>query len=554
MTKLLSNLVASGTVTIRDALGIITKNSKQVALVVDPDYRLLGIVTDGDLRKAILRGADLETRIEEIMNRRPIVGEPAWSDSERLACMQEKGIRHLPIVDRSGRLVELALLGEMLSAPTVAGKGFDRVAIIGLGYVGVTLAAVLAKRGIAVVGFDKNPAVIEQLHGGRCHVFEPGVETILRKLLGSRLFVDSELPDEPVDAAIICVSTPLDLETRVPDMGNLRAAARVVAQTYPPETLVVVRSTVSVGATRSVVLPELLARWGQARLAFCPERTIQGQALRELEELPQVVGGLDRASRDAAAALFSRLTDRVVLVSSLEAAEMVKLVNNCHTDLIYSFGNEVALMAEGFGLDPLEIIRAANTDYPRPDLSKPGFVGGSCLSKDPYILMSSTRASGYSPWLVGHARGLNEYLPVHVAHRFLDLMRETRGSLDGARIFLMGFAYKGWPPTDDMRGAPVLPMLELFRKEPVALLGHDYLVSPETIAGYGVTPCDPEEGFEGSDGVLVITDHPDYAKLDLSKLLERLHRPAVLYDCWRILDEAAVRSVGGIRYAGIGYG
>lgn len=437
--------------------------------------------------------------------------------------------------------------------PRAEGRSFVRVAIIGLGYVGMTLAAALAKKGVEVVGLDKNPEVVRQLGEGRCHIFEPGVEPILKKYLGSRLFLATDLPAEPVDAAILCVSTPLSPATQAPDLDNLRAAARLVAGTYSPETLVVVRSTVSVGATRTVVLPELLARWGQARLAFCPERTIQGQALRELEELPQVIGGLDRGSRDAAATLFSRLTDRVVLVSSLETAEMVKLVNNCHTDLIYSFGNEVALMAERFGLDPLEVIRAANADYPRPDLAKPGFVGGSCLSKDPYILLSSTRASGYSPWLVGHARGLNEYLPLRVAERFLDLVRETRGSLDGARFLLLGFAYKGWPPTDDMRGSPVLPMLEVFRRERVALLGHDYLVSPETIAARGVTPCDPEEGFAGSDGVVVITNHPEYAKLDLPKLLASLRRPAVVYDCWRILDEATVRSVGGVRYAGIGY-
>jgi UDP-N-acetyl-D-mannosaminuronic acid dehydrogenase len=309
-----------------------------------------------------------------------------------------------------------------------------------------------------------------------------------------------------------------------------------------------------VGASRRVVLPELLARWGRARLAFCPERTIQGQALRELEELPQVVGGLDVESRDAAIAVFSKLTARVVPVSSLEAAEMVKLINNAHTDLIYSFGNEVALMAERLGLDPLELIHAANVDYPRPDLCKPGFVGGGCLSKDPYILLSSSRSAGHEPWLVERARRLNEQLPAHVARRFLDLLRDTRGGLDGSRVLLLGFAYKGWPPTGDMRGAPVLPMLEVFESEPVTLLGHDFLVAPEVLKDLGVTPCSLEEGFAGSDGVIVITDHPEYAKLDLPKLLTSLRRPALLYDCWRILDEEVVRAAGQVRYAGIGYG
>jgi UDP-N-acetyl-D-mannosaminuronic acid dehydrogenase len=429
-----------------------------------------------------------------------------------------------------------------------------RVAVVGLGYVGLTLAVALARKGLIVYGSDREPRVIAALAAGRPHLYEPGVGEGLREFLGDRLHVAAGLPGEPVDAVVICVSTPVNPETRQPELDNLRAAARAVAEACTAGTLVVVRSTVPVGATRRVVLPELLARWGRARLAFCPERTIQGQALRELEELPQVLGGLDAESRVAAMTLFSRLTPRVVPVSSLEAAEMVKLINNSHTDLIYSFGNEVALMAERVGLDPLELIHAANLDYPRPDLSKPGFVGGGCLSKDPYILLGSSESAGYDPWLVGRARGLNEHLPIHVARRFLELLRETRGGLEDSRVLLLGFAYKGWPPTDDMRGAPVLPMLDVLRAEPLTLLGHDYLVAPEILKDLGVRPCSPEEGFAGSDGVLIITNHPEYVKLDLPRLLAVLRRPALVYDCWRILDEETVRAAGQVRYAGIGYG
>jgi UDP-N-acetyl-D-mannosaminuronic acid dehydrogenase len=348
------------------------------------------------------------------------------------------------------------------------------------------------------------------------------------------------------------VSTPVDPVTRAPDLEGLRAAAATVAAAAAPETLVVVRSTVPVGATRALVLPALLARGGAARLAFCPERTIQGQALRELAELPQVVGGLDAASAEAAAALFGRLTLRVVRVSSLEAAELVKLVNNCHTDLIYSYGNEVALLAERYGLDPLEVIHAANADYPRPDLARPGFVGGGCLTKDPYILLASARAVGHEPWLVAQARRLNEHLPVHVARRFLDLLHGARGRLDGARVAVLGFAYKGRPPTDDMRGAPALPAVEVLREAGLALAGHDFRVAPEVLAGLGVAPCAVDEAFRDRDGVLLLTDHPEYARLDLPPLLAGLRRPAVVFDSWRILDAAAVRAAGA-RYASIGY-
>ena len=427
-----------------------------------------------------------------------------------------------------------------------------RVGVVGLGYVGLTLAVTLAKKGFTVFGADRVPRVVEALAAGRPHLFEPGVEEAWRAFLGERLHVATALPRAPLDAIVLCVSTPVESATHAPDLEGLRAAARAVAAGCAPDTLVIVRSTVPVGASRGVVLPELLARWGRARLAFCPERTIQGQALRELEQLPQVVGGLDDASAEAAAALFARVTPRVVRVSSLEAAELVKLVNNCHTDLIYSFGNEVALLAERAGLDPLEVIRAANVDYPRPDLSRPGYVGGGCLSKDPYILLASGKALGHEPWLVGRARALNEYLPGHAARHFLALLGQARGGLDGARVALLGFAYKGWPPTDDMRGAPVLAMLEVFREARLTLVGHDFLVAPQIIRDLGVEPRPLEHVFDGADGVLVVTDHPEYAKLDLGAALAQLRRPALVYDSWRILDEAAVRAAG-IRYAAIGY-
>jgi UDP-N-acetyl-D-mannosaminuronic acid dehydrogenase len=429
----------------------------------------------------------------------------------------------------------------------------NTVGVVGLGYVGLTLAVTLARKGFTVHGTDVSPRVLEALGQKRPHLFEPGVEEGLRAYLGERLFVAPTLPAGGVEAAILCVSTPVDAVSHRPELDNLRSAARHVAERCREATLVIVRSTVPVGASRAVVLPELRARWTEPRLAFAPERTIQGQALRELEELPQVVGGLDAASRDAAAALFARVTPRIVPVASLEAAEMVKLVNNCHTDLIYSYGNEVALMAERWGLDPLEIIRAANLDYPRPDLAKPGFVGGGCLSKDPYILTSAATAAGYTPWLVSRARGLNEHLPVHVAERLVTMIRQTRGGTEGARLTVLGWAYKGWPPTDDMRGTPIVPMLPILRAAGLTLRGHDFLVGSDVIRGLGAEPVTPEAGFAGADAVLVVNNHPEYAKLDLRRLLPTLRRPAVLFDAWRMLDEEAVRAAG-VRYAGIGYG
>jgi nucleotide sugar dehydrogenase len=424
---------------------------------------------------------------------------------------------------------------------------YRRIGVVGLGYVGLTLAAALARRGYQVSGVDAQPRVLEALRRGRPHIFEPGIDEVFAEHLGRSLVIGSSLPDD-VEVAVICVSTPVDERTRRPELGNLAAAAEQVARWCKPGTLVVVRSTVPVGTSRRVVLPPLTDAWGRARLVMAPERTIQGQALRELVELPQVVGGLDEDSLQAGVAFFGNFAHRVVPVSSLEAAELVKLANNCHTDLIYSFGNELALIAERHRLDPLEVVTAANLDYPRPDLCKPGYVGGGCLSKDPYLMISS--AGEAEPFLVGAARRLNEYLPVHVATRVVELLRE-QGPVAGARLAVLGWAYKGWPPTDDMRGTPVAAMMPVFREAGLVVRGHDPMVRDDVIRRYGGEPTSLDKAFAEADAVLVVNDHPDYRAIEIGSVLAG-NRPRLIFDSWRILDEARIRAAG-IRYAGIGY-
>ncbi|MCK2214736.1 nucleotide sugar dehydrogenase [Actinomadura sp. ATCC 31491] len=423
------------------------------------------------------------------------------------------------------------------------------VGVIGMGYVGLTLTAALARKGYVVHGVDVSPRVVEALSNGRVHVYEPGVQEAFAEHLGSAVTVSDRLPEQPLDAAILSVSTPVDLTTGVPDLSHLAAAAEHVAETCAPGTLVVVRSTVPIGTSRAVVLPTLAARWGEhVRLVMAPERTIQGQALRELVELPQVIGGLDEESLRAGVELFAGLAEQIVPVSGLETAEMVKLSNNCHTDLIYAFGNELALIAEQHGLDPLEVIRATNLDYPRPDLAKPGYVGGGCLSKDPYLMIASTSRP---PYLVDRARALNERLPGHVAERVVELVRQAAGRTEGVRLSVLGWAYKGWPATDDMRGTPVADMMPVFRAAGLTVLGHDPLVADDVIRAYGGEPVSLDKAFADADALLVVNDHPDYRGLEVESLLAG-SGVRVLFDSWRILDEAAVLR-HGVRYAGIGY-
>lgn len=424
---------------------------------------------------------------------------------------------------------------------------FTRIGIVGMGYVGLTLAAAMARKGYQVHGVDAAPEVVDSLSQGRPHIYEPGVGEAFADLVGTRIFVGPKLPRNSLDAAVICVSTPVDSATHEPYLDNLAAAARHVADRCAEGTLVVVRSTVPVGTSRRVVLPVLAETWGSVRLVMAPERTIQGQALRELVELPQIVGGLDQESLACGLALFRGLANRVVPVSNLETTELVKLTNNCHTDLIYSFGNEIAKLTQPLGLDPLEVIRAANVDYPRPDIAKPGYVGGGCLTKDPYIMAAGAEAHDHSLHLVGAARALNEHLPVHVAERVTAMMRMSGGQT----LSVLGWAYKGWPPTDDMRGTPVAAMMPVFAAAGIHVIGHDPLVDPDVIRAHGGEAVSLKTALETPDALLVITDHPDYRTLDIGAAFAG-SQVRVVFDSWRIFEETEVTALG-IRYAGIGY-
>jgi UDP-N-acetyl-D-mannosaminuronic acid dehydrogenase len=278
--------------------------------------------------------------------------------------------------------------------------------------------------------------------------------------------------------------------------------------------------------------------------------------LQELRELPQLIGGIDEASCDATCALFAALCDKQVRVSSLEAAELVKLVNNAHTDTLYAFGNEVALMADQLGLDAMEVRRAANVDYPRPDIAGPGFVGGGCLTKDPYLLMASMPSAGYVPQMVPAARRLNESLPRHVVERFCAAVKEADGDRGPTRstVVVCGLAYKGNPPTDDLRGSAAPLVLEFLRGQGFDVVAHDHLVTASAAAALGVPLMSLDDAFVGARGAIFLTDHPGYRELDIGRVVSTMDRPAVILDCWGVVDDRLGDQVPGVRCLRLGRG
>ncbi len=428
----------------------------------------------------------------------------------------------------------------------------QKVCVVGTGHIGLPLAAVLADAGFRVTGYDTNDDLVTRVNTtGTVDFHEEGLAELLQRHLHGRLTLTSTPPAEQ-DAYIITVGTPLESGTERPNLRLIRSAVQRLAPSFGPDPLVILRSTVSIGTSRGIVMPEIARRTGRFGLAFCPERTIEGRAIPEMRSLPQIVGGLDERSAERAEALFRCITPRVVRVSSLEAAEMIKLVNNTYRDLTFAFANEVALIGERLGLQAGELIHAANVDYPRSNVARPGFVGGPCLEKDALILIDSLHRIDFQPRVIEEARRLNQRLPEHVADRIIARLTEMRGATAGLRVLVTGFAFKGRPATEDVRGSAAVPLMRRLQAVGVEVWGHDFVTPEKVIADLGARACALEEGFTGADAVVIMNNHPGYAEAGLPALAARLRRPGLVFDSWSLLSAAQFSGVPGLHYGALG--
>ena len=430
------------------------------------------------------------------------------------------------------------------------------ILIVGLGQVGQPLAVKLAQAGYQVRGVDGDKRVVEGIRAGKSHIGDPELNRLILKHLDTDRFVaipDPEAATE-VDIIILCVPSDYSRTKQRPDLASLKKAAGWVATLLRPGQLVIVRTTVPIGVTRTVVLP-LLEKSGlkadaDFSLAYCPERTVEGAALKELSTTPQIVGGLDGPAAQSAREVFSKIAPHVVVLSSLEAAEAVKLVDNTYRDYRFAFANIFAHLCEQLGLNSHEVIKAANFEYPRNSIPVPSpGVGGSCLPKDSYFLSYSARRAGISIPLVMEARQVNEITPIRLVQRIARMV-----PLSSATIFVAGFAFKGVPQTNDMRESPTLALVEELKRSGADITGYDPAIKPERISAVGATPMETlESGLECCDVCVFMTNHAEFASLSVERLAEYLKPGVLIVDGWYQFDpEACMRK--GFKYLGVGVG
>lgn len=431
------------------------------------------------------------------------------------------------------------------------------VCIVGMGYVGLTLSVVMAERGFRVTGLETNPKILGRLKEGKAHFFEAGLEVRMGRALASGKLKFSRTAEEAdwtsvPTVFVITVGTPLGPDG-TPRMDMVERVARDIASVMKEDALVVLRSTVRLGTTRKVVLPILSQARRRFHLAYCPERTIEGSALEELTRLPQIVGGMGEEDVWRAAHVFQHITPTTVRVSSLEAAEIIKLLDNSYRDMFFAIGNEVALLCDAAGLDGIEVIGAANTGYERTNIARPGFVGGPCLEKDPHILMHALKDFGHTPRLIAAAREMNETLPEYVVAQVMAEL-PARSLPDDPAITVCGIAFKGRPETDDVRGTTANELIQALRKTfPKARLrGQDFKVPAHVIREFGLEPVSLEDAFKGANVVIVANNNARYQWIDVDALIGTMARPGILFDVWSVLPLGEAREEDGVKLRRLG--
>ncbi len=539
-----------------------------IAVVVDQDNHLMGVLTDGDIRRCYAKNIDFSTSVSEVMETKPVT-IPADSSksvvvSEILKCLNNSEgyrptrteVRHVIVTDADNHLVNIYDFFDLLSEEAFAST---QIAVIGLGFVGLTLAVSLANQGHIVTGVDVRTQTIEDLNQGRSHIHEAGLDDMLQVALKQRLIKFTH-PDrlERNRVYIVAVGTPLKTDGG-PDRTAMKQVAETIGALLKPHDLVMLRSTVPVGITRNFFIPLLeeisgFKAGGDFHMAFTPERTVEGQAIKELRSLPQIVGGLTQECLRRAVDFWSGFASSVVKCESLEAAEFVKLANNSFRDLSFAFANELAIAADNFNIDAFRLIRAANEGYWRNLISYPSpGVGGYCLTKDPFLYSLAHTGGSATTSLSVLGRQVNKRAGLYVIDVLERFATRLEKPLTRLSVLLMGIAFKGEPETNDLRGSVAIDIADNLQKRGSDVKCWDSVVSPEELKAAGLRPISNlKQGVQDADAVLILNNHRDNAAPGIFVKITG-KEPKLIFDGWSLLDRDEIERVNGLVYATMGY-
>lgn len=434
----------------------------------------------------------------------------------------------------------------------------DEISIVGMGYVGSSLAAVFAENGFTVHGIDTNPDIIETIKHNQCPIEEDKITELFEKNAAAGEILGSQSYDvlEGCDKILVTVGTPL--ANQDPDLSNVEAASKSLGRYIDHDDLVIFRSTLPTGATQETIRPILddqsgLVGGADYSLAFCPERLAEGNAYNDITTLPVVVGGLTEDCSEKVVEFWESIGHETVSVSTPRAAELTKLADNWWIDLNIALANEIALLSEQVGVDALEVIHAANT-LPKGEhnvnILYPGAgVGGSCLVKDPWFVANLGDSYGLDLQTPRVSRKVNEQMPAHVVSLITDGFEE----LENQTVAVLGYAFKGG--TDDIRNTPAKRIVELLGELDIEIRITDPFVrSEDVIENVGHSLVRLPAALRNVDAVAIVTGHQQYEDLSADELIEYVgDREFLVVDGRHVFSPRDFAGTA-VQYRGVGQG
>ena len=387
------------------------------------------------------------------------------------------------------------------------------VGVIGLGYVGLPLSVEIAHSGLRCIGFDVLSDVVDGVNAGRSHIEDVSHGEVADAVAAGRLEATTDMSRlSECDAISISVPTPLS-KTQDPDVSYVVAASEAVAASLRPGQLVVLESTTYPGTTREVLVPALestgLVAGKDFFLCFSPERVDPGNEVWKTKNTPKVIGGITPACTEAGLAVYERFIDIMVRVSSTEAAEMVKILENTFRAVNIAMVNEVALIADRLKVDVWEVIEAAATKpfgfmkfTPGPGL------GGHCIPVDPHYLAWKMRTLDYRTRFIELASEINAAMPRFVVNKVRSALNADKKAVNGAKILVLGVAYKR--DVNDIRESPALDIIRLLADDGAEVSYHDPMVPEVSEEGTCLSSVPlTNEALAQADAVVIVTDHSD---------------------------------------------
>lgn len=402
---------------------------------------------------------------------------------------------------------------------------FNSVSVVGLGYIGLPTAAVIASRGINVVGLDVNQSAVDTINSGNVHIVEPDLDIVVRAVVtDGKLKATTQA--EKADAFMIAVPTPFK-ENYKADLSYIESAAKMIAPVLEKGNLVILESTSPVGATErlaewlaearpDLTFPQAVGSEADINVAHCPERVLPGYVLRELVENDRVIGGMSNACSKKAIDLYKLFVKGECLITNARTAEMAKLTENSFRDVNIAFANELSVICDKLNINVWELVKLANR-HPRVNILNPGpGVGGHCIAVDPWFIVSSAPEEAK---LIRQAREVNDAKP----HYILEQIKQAADQFKKPVIACLGIAFKA--DIDDLRESPALDITKMLAQ---AEIGEVLVVEPnidklpQDFDGLNIKLVSIEEAMDVANTFAVLVDHKEFKDIDPVEMAKKV--------------------------------